>query len=216
MQQTIDHQVQSTDKLIVTGRKKATYNTLISPTKGELIVRIGKIHHLLLPGDLFWINQDCLQSLIITPGSEWQTIRVSVRSPLTFSTVAGRLNSAPLLTELVKALTNDQNEQKGRQKNLLVVSILNTLHHILAATSVQQYSPSEHYSTEIANTKVLHRNKNHPMDDAQREKLEICMTLIDAVKQKRSGKKLNQIAEDMQIDSAELHSLAQEYLQEAW
>ncbi|WP_087022574.1 hypothetical protein [Thaumasiovibrio subtropicus] len=207
MQHTIEHHFNTSNHLIVTGRKKAQYNHLVAPVTGAILVRLGKLTHYVAAGQHFWINQDCLQSLLILPHTEWQAIQISVRSQHSFSPQAGLMHH-PLLTPILDELRNQPSEELSRH-------LLNTLHQLLSELRVATQTK---HSMTLDNSKVLHGHKK-VFDALAPNDIELvsqCLHLAEAVKMKRSGKKMEVIAEQLGLDIQQLINRSQLLLGEDW
>ncbi|WP_413112856.1 AraC family ligand binding domain-containing protein [Thaumasiovibrio sp. DFM-14] len=208
MQQTIEYDKKHATTLIVSGRKKSLYGMLLAPISGGIIVRIGHTHYYLQSGDLFWINIDCLHSLIVLPETEWQQIQVSIRSQSPLPQTAGFLSNSQLIQACFSTLTESPSDA-------LKSSLIKTIHLHLAAQQPQQNAKDRAINVDCMLQGDMSELKI-ALSDSEKQRLLRCIRMTEAVRAKRSGKSVEHIVQDLQLTPEELRAEAQELLQERW
>nr|WP_108169992.1 AraC family ligand binding domain-containing protein [Thaumasiovibrio occultus] len=194
MQSYLEHQLITCSELQLSGRKPATFDTLVAVNSGSLLVRVGNHHQLLHKGDLFWINAGALCSYTLFPSTRYHCVTVSPRITVAMPSVSGKIKPSPLMTGLLDTLAHSQCKP-------LVESARQTLLHLL--TTQKPKLPKAYVSIESL------------LQKASKEDLQWLLA-AEGKRGVRSGQKIQAVAKKLNVDVEQLIQAGIDCLQEQW
>ncbi|WP_283392489.1 AraC family ligand binding domain-containing protein [Photobacterium phosphoreum] len=217
MKQAIEFSKNEHPFLSVGSRRKSNNAYFIVVTNGCLLIRLGKHEHLVSKGHGFWVPFDCLHALTVLPGSHFLKVAFSIRLRQPLCRDAGFFVVNPLLDALLVELAKQPTENhdwEGVEGRLLKV-IADQVSNLSAST--QSLSPAINKQCHSALALLLNGNKITEQSAIQHiepilgmtlKEFESCITIREAVKLIRSGRKLAQIATQLNTSEVLLEALA--------
>ncbi|SMY16059.1 AraC family ligand binding domain-containing protein [Photobacterium aquimaris] len=217
MKQAIEFSQNEHPFLFVGSRRKSHNAYFIVVTSGSILMRLGKHEHLVSKGHGFWVPFDCLHALTVLPGTCFFKVAFSIRLQQPLCRDAGFFVVSPLLDALLVELTKQPTEKhdwNGVEGRLLKV-IADQISNLSAST--QSLSPAINKQYHNALALLLNGNKVteqaavqaiEPILGMTIKEFESCITIREALKLIRSGRKLPQIAAQLNTSEVLLEALA--------
>ncbi|OBU15528.1 AraC family ligand binding domain-containing protein [Photobacterium aquimaris] len=217
MKQAIEFSQNEHPFLFVGSRRKSHNAYFIVVTSGSILMRLGKHEHLVSKGHGFWVPFDCLHALTVLPGTCFFKVAFSIRLQQPLCRDAGFFVVSPLLDALLVELTKQPTEKhdwNGVEGRLLKV-IADQISNLSAST--QSLSPAINKQYHNALALLLNGNKVTEQTAVQAiepilgmtiKEFESCITIREALKLIRSGRKLPQIAAQLNTSEMLLDALA--------
>ncbi|MCP4956692.1 MAG: hypothetical protein GY919_13935 [Photobacterium aquimaris] len=217
MKQAIEFSQNEHPFLFVGSRRKSHNAYFIVVTSGSILMRLGKHEHLVSKGHGFWVPFDCLHALTVLPGTCFFKVAFSIRLQQPLCRDAGFFVVSPLLDALLVELTKQPTEKhdwNGVEGRLLKV-IADQISNLSAST--QSLSPAINKQYHNALALLLNGNKVTEQTAVQAiepilgmtiKEFESCITIREALKLIRSGRKLPQIAAQLNTSEMLLEALA--------
>lgn len=217
MKQAIEFSQNEHPFLFVGSRRKSHNAYFIVVTNGSILMRLGKHEHLVSKGHGFWVPFDCLHALTVLPGTCFFKVAFSIRLQQPLCRDAGFFVVSPLLDALLVELTkqpaekHDWNGVEGRLLKVIADQISNL------SASTQSLSPAINKQYHNALALLLNGNKVteqaavqaiEPIVGMTIKEFESCITIREALKLMRSGRKLPQIAAQLNTSEVLLEALA--------
>ncbi|MCD9541789.1 hypothetical protein GLP22_11285 [Photobacterium carnosum] len=217
MKQAIEFSNNEHPFLFVGSRRKSHNAYFIVVNSGSILIRLGKHEHLVSKGQGFWVPFDCLHALTILPGTQFFKVAFSIRLRQPLCRDAGFFIVTPLLNALLVELEkqpveeNDWNGVDGRLLKVVADQVVNL------SASTQSLSPaiSKHYHSALALLLNGHKVTDssaiktiQPVLGMTLKEFESCLTIRETVKLIRSGRKLSQIAAQLNTSEVLLEALA--------
>ncbi len=217
MKQAIEFSQNEHPFLFVGSRRKSHNAYFIVVNSGSILIRLGKHEHLVSKGHGFWIPFDCLHALTVLPGTHFFKVDFSIRLRQPLCNDAGFFVVSPLLNALLVELKKqpiDKHDWDGTEGRLLkvIADQVSTL-----SVSTQSLSPAIKRQYHSALVLLLNGNKIteqpaiqniEPLLGMTLKEFESCITLREVVKLIRSGRKLSQIAAQLNTSEVLLEALA--------
>ncbi len=170
----------NTDYLNVTPRKKTLKHQLMIVKQGLVLVRLGKQEICVEPGKAFWLPQGCLTSISTFPNSQVDYLNFSLRVAAPLPTKAGFVKLNELLMAILDRLV-ETDTQSDQQKELFAVALRDM--QFLAPT-LNNSKSTQDFTLWTIDSRQLTREHH------------LIMLVREARKQKLSGKKIEEIAEN--------------------
>ncbi|WP_163919961.1 AraC family ligand binding domain-containing protein [Photobacterium sp. Alg240-V54] len=225
MKQAIEFSQNEHPFLFVGSRRKSHNAYFIVVTSGSILMRLGKHEHLVSKGHGFWVPFDCLHALTVLPGTCFFKVAFSIRLQQPLCRDAGFFVVSPLLDALLVELTKlptEKHDWNGAEGRLLKV-IADQISNLSAST--QSLSPAINKQYHNALALLLNGNKIteqsavqaiEPIIGMTLKEFESCITIREALKLIRSGRKLPQIAAQLNTSEVLLEALAMPILGKAF
>ncbi|KJG10762.1 hypothetical protein C0W96_02290 [Photobacterium kishitanii] len=217
MKQAIEFSKNEHPFLFVGSRRKSHNAYFIVVASGCILIRLGKHEHLVSQGHGFWVPFDCLHALTVLPGTRFFKVAFSIRLRQPLCRDAGFFVVSPLLDALLVELEKqpiEKHDWNGTEGRLLKV-IADQVSSLSAST--QSLSPAINKQYHNALALLLNGNKITEQSATQNiepvlgmtlKEFESCITIREAVKLVRSGRKLPQIAAQLNTSEVLLEALA--------
>lgn len=217
MKQAIEFSKNEHPFLFVGSRRKSNNAYFIVVTSGSILIRLGKHEHLVSKGHGFWVPFDCLHAVTILPGTHFFNVAFSIRLRQPLCRETGFFVVTPLLDALLIELekqpaeNHDWNGVEGRLLKVIADQV-STL-----SASTQSLSPAINKQYHSALALLFNGNKVteksaiqaiEPVLGMTLKEFEACITMRETVKLIRSGRKLSQIAAQLNTSEVLLDALA--------
>ena len=219
MKQAIEFSHNAQNYLFVGPRRKSHICYMIVVTEGSALVRLGKQEYLVSKGNGFWIPFDCLHALTILPGTQFDKVAFSSRLTTPLCKEAGFFAVTPLISAVLGELRNQAKQNAEMSLNNPAGNLLRVIAD--QATRLQvttnSISPSLNNIYRSALTQLLKGDR--VTDKAalsaiseligfSATEFEACITMREALKLSRSGRKLNQIADTLNTSQETISALS--------
>ncbi|UXI04088.1 AraC family ligand binding domain-containing protein [Photobacterium sp. TY1-4] len=220
MKQAIEFSHTLQQFLHVGSRRKSHISYMIVVREGAALFRLGHQEFLVPKGQGFWIPFNCLHALTVLPGTRYDTISFSSRLTIPLCREAGFFTVSPLLRALLDELQCHQGhsttltQAESVEKNLLNViadqvttlqvrteEICPGLNPAQAAQLAQLFKGEK--ITPTAMLEALPTYLGCTVNE-----FEACLTMREALRLTRSGRKLEEIAQTLQTSHQALNALA--------
>ena len=195
---------QSQPSLRVSSRKRYSSTFFFMVKTGGILIHVGKKEYLVSCGQQFWIPSDCLHSVTILPNTHFYQIRVSIRATENLPQQVGYTVENSLVNSLCDTLKKTEEETLAYRHLLLV---LNDQLKLLSPTLVNPLMINgikNNESTDIA-----------ALVNISTTELKACLLMREAVRLSRSGKKIDQIANQLNMPIETLQELSKSLLSES-
>ncbi|UTV30046.1 AraC family ligand binding domain-containing protein [Photobacterium atrarenae] len=220
MKQAIEFSHTLQQFLHVGARRKSHISYMIVVHEGAALIRLGKQEFLVPKGKGFWIPFNCLHALTVLPSTRYDTVKFSARLTTPQCQEAGFFAVSPLIKALLSELQRHQSKQTFQTTPGVEKNLLNVMADQVTALAVHTNAISPDLpQTEIAQLTRLMKGDKIAEPSAldvhlgcSVNEFEACLTMREALRLSRSGRKLDQIAEALNISPQTLVALAQPIL----
>lgn len=217
MKQAIEFSKNEHPFLSVGSRRKSHNAYFIVVTSGSILIRLGKHEHLVSKGHGFWVPFDCLHAVTILPGTHFFKVAFSIRLRQPLCHDAGFFIVTPLLNALLVELEKqpiENHDWDGVEGRLLKV-IADQVSNLSASTQSLSPAISKQYHSALALLLNGHKVTDtsaiqaiEPILCMTLKEFESCLIMREAIKLIRSGRKLPQIAAQLNTSEVLLDALA--------
>lgn len=225
MKQAIEFSHSIQNYLHVGSRRKSHTSYMIVVSEGSALIRLGKQEFLVAKGNGFWIPFDCLHALTVLPGTKYDKVEFSARLTTPVCRDAGFFKVTPLLSALLYELREDTKQHRCSEQNQTTTNLLRVIADQAAKLKVKTHSlcpslPADfdlQLSRMIKGDKVTDRaaiDAISKVTGVSSNEFEACITMREALKLSRSGRKLNQIADTLHVPAESISALAMPILGE--
>lgn len=178
MHYAISFQSELYDFLVSTSRKKLLKHQLICVEKGLALVKLGKQEYAVEAGQSFWLPFDALTSITYTPKTLVRSVQVSSRVTSQLPKQGGYVELNELMTAVLNRLATLVANREAQLDLLAVLrQELTSLKPVLKESKLSQ--------------KINHWKVNQTSSLAN--ELQLVLTVREACKQMKSGKKREQV-----------------------
>lgn len=178
MHYAISFQSELYDFLVSTSRKKLLKHQLICVEKGLALVKLGKQEYAVEAGQSFWLPFDALTSITYTPKTLVRSVHVSSRVTSQLPKQGGYVELNELMTAVLNRLATLVANREAQLDLLAVLrQELTSLKPVLKESKLSQ--------------KINHWKVNQTSSLAN--ELQLVLTVREACKQMKSGKKREQV-----------------------
>ncbi|MCZ4293322.1 AraC family transcriptional regulator [Vibrio sinaloensis] len=178
MHYAISFQSELYDFLVSTSRKKLLKHQLICVEKGLALVKLGKQEYAVEAGQSFWLPFDALTSITYTPKTLVRSVQVSSRVTSQLPKQGGYVELNELMTAVLNRLATLVANREAQLDLLAVLrQELPSLKPVLKESKLSQ--------------KINHWKVNQTSSLAN--ELQLVLTVREACKQMKSGKKREQV-----------------------
>ncbi|MGD8230902.1 AraC family transcriptional regulator [Vibrio sp. TRT 1302] len=178
MHYAISFQSELYDFLVSTSRKKLLKHQLICVEKGLALVKLGKQEYAVEAGQSFWLPFDALTSITYTPKTLVRSVQVSSRVTSQLPMQGGYVELNELMTAVLNRLATLVANREAQLDLLAVLrQELTSLKPVLKESKLSQ--------------KINHWKVNQTSSLAN--ELQLVLTVREACKQMKSGKKREQV-----------------------
>lgn len=206
--------------LHVGARRKSHISYMIVVHEGAALIRLGKQEFLVSKGKGFWIPFNCLHALTVLPSTRYDTIAFSARLTTPLCQEAGFFTVNPLIKALLGELQCHQNKQTTLSTPAVEKNLLNVMADQVATLAVHTntISPGLSQTETDQLTRLMKGDKLTEPSVLEAHlgcsvnEFEACLTMREALRLSRSGRKLDQIAEALNVPAQTLVALAQPIL----
>lgn len=219
MKQAIDYSLHQHTFLDVGSRKKSHTAYMLIISSGCAFIRLGKAEYTVTAGSGFFIPFDCLHAVTIMPGSTYSKVEFSPRLTMPICREAGYFKMTPLISavskELSKWLKMDKElSLEGESGNLLRVLADQVAKLKVNAKSTSPSLSGHHQlclnallkGDKVTDDKALTEISSYTGFSVK--EIESCVLMREALKLSRSGRKIPQIAETLNVSPEIITSLA--------
>ncbi|WP_305408266.1 AraC family ligand binding domain-containing protein [Photobacterium leiognathi] len=217
MKQAIEFSNNEHPFLFVGSRRKSHCSYFIVVTNGSVLIRLGKHEHMITKGHGFWIPFDCLHAITVLPGTQYYKVAFSVRMTQPLCTDAGFFVVSPLIRAVLDELSKtpvDKHQWEGAEGRLLRVIADQTSKLSVSTQSLCPAINKQHHNslalmlsgnklTEKATITSLEAVMNMTVKEC-----EACIMMREALKLSRSGRKLPQIAAQLNTTEQMIEALS--------
>lgn len=217
MKQAIEFSNNEHPFLFVGSRKKSQSSYFIVVTNGCVLIRLGKQEHMITKGHGFWIPFDCLHAITVLPGAVFYKVSFSVRMTQPLCTDAGFFVVSSLVRAVLDELAKtpvQEHKWDGAEGRLLKV-IADQVEKL--SVSTQSLCPAinkQHHNSlalMLTGNKITEKtaitNVESVMNMTVKE-CEACILMREVLKLSRSGRKLPQIAAQLNTTEQMVEALS--------
>lgn len=216
MKQAIEFSHTLQQFLHVGARRKSHIAYMIVVHEGAALIRLGKEEFLVTRGQGFWLPFNCLHALTILPGTRYGTVSFSSRLTKPLCQEAGFFTVSPLIDALLVELQR-QHKISGQpevEKNLLNV-IADQVAYLKVHTDVITPGLTKAHMTQLSlllkGAKITEPSAKTAIASylgCSLNEFEACLTMREALRLFRSGRKLAHIAETLNTSPQTITALA--------
>ncbi|WP_299013298.1 AraC family ligand binding domain-containing protein [uncultured Photobacterium sp.] len=211
--------------LYVGSRRKSHTSYMIVVSEGSALIRLGKQEFLVSKGNGFWIPFDCLHALTVIPGTKFEKVEFSARLTIPVCRNAGFFKVTALDSALLNELRTESQKEDSPEQVQVVTNLLRVVADQATKLKVKTNSlcPSlpnnfdQSLSLLIKGDKVTDKSAISAISNVigvSTNEFEACITMREALKLSRSGRKLNQIADKLKMPADTISALAKPILGE--
>ncbi|WP_330960036.1 AraC family ligand binding domain-containing protein [Photobacterium sp. 53610] len=218
MNQAIEYSQVEQAFLHVGSRRKNITAYLIVVRQGIALVRLGKHEYTLTAGTGFWVPFECLHALTVLPGCHYDKVQFSARLHQPLCGQAGFIRLSPLLLalldELRRAHVSPQSNDSPENRLLAVVAD----QAALFKPTTERLCPALPAKLQSVLSELLEGQTTASSEQLASvetilgisiSELTACLLIREAQKLSRSGRKAEQIAQDLKCQLDHLQTLAQ-------
>jgi galactitol-specific phosphotransferase system IIB component len=182
MHYAISFQAELYDFLASTPRKKLLKHQLICVEQGLVLIKLGKLEYAVEAGQSFWLPFDTLASITYTPATLVRDVQISSRVTLPLAKQGGYVELNELMLALLNRLVT---LASNREAQLDLLAVLRQ-----ELTSIKPILRESKLTKEINHWTVK-------QSSTLANELQLVLTVREATKQMKSGKKRSVVVETL-------------------